>query len=169
MSSLRSLPSLRSLIFPSLSSSASLRLCGEYVLRYSPATAGVSIHFSTPFGWGPRRSQSTRASAAFFISTSSAGLPRRNAAREPHKRLVAGEQNGALLVARAHLFHAPNGDASGSSAGVRTTLPWYRVPPPPRRRSPWRGDRGSKGSSPAPRRRPARASARAAASRVPRR
>ena len=47
--------------------------------RRAYATAGVSIHFSTPKGCGPKRSTSTRTSAAFFISTCSPGAPSRNA------------------------------------------------------------------------------------------
>src|SRR5580765_7373047 len=46
---------------------------------HSRQTPGVSIHFKMPLGRGPRRSQSIRTSAAFFMSTSKAGQSRRNA------------------------------------------------------------------------------------------
>ena len=53
-----------------------------FYVHASPAVAGVSIHLSTPRGCGPARSQSTRTSAAFFMSTESAGLSSKNAAIE---------------------------------------------------------------------------------------
>src|ERR1019366_5990767 len=55
---------------------------GSFANVHSRHTPAVSIHFNTPAALGPKRSQSIRARAAFFMSTCRAGLSSRTAASE---------------------------------------------------------------------------------------
>ena len=57
-----------------------------------------------------------RTSAAFFISTCSAGQPSRNADRGAHQRLVAGQQDATPPSCARISSHASCGDASGDNA-----------------------------------------------------
>src|ERR1039457_6884962 len=96
---------------------------GSFANVHSRHTPAVSIHFNPPAALGPKRSQSIRARAAFFMSTCRAGLSSRKAASE----LIRGswlESTTARSSLRWRISsQASNGEDSGSSAPVRTISP----------------------------------------------